>query len=86
MHFVVLSFDRYSRDDVIGEVMVDLDNIEGAVYIYDYNTGGLLYRLTCPIPDTNGTSNFGNDIDFATFAAGLKSYNAFDSFAGMYFH
>lgn len=40
----------------------DLDNIEGAVYIYDYNTGGLLYRLTCPIPDTNGTSNFGNDI------------------------
>eukprot|EP00095_Tigriopus_kingsejongensis_P007851 maker-scaffold62_size438377-snap-gene-2.13 protein:Tk07851 transcript:maker-scaffold62_size438377-snap-gene-2.13-mRNA-1 annotation:"synaptotagmin iv" len=24
LHFVVLSFDRYSRDDVIGEVMVDL--------------------------------------------------------------
>ncbi len=39
-----------------------LDNIEGAVYVYDYNTGGLLYRLTCPTPDTNGTSNFGNDI------------------------
>ena len=28
MHFVVLSFDRYSRDDVIGEVMVELDNID----------------------------------------------------------
>jgi hypothetical protein len=25
---VVLSFDRYSRDDVIGEVMVELDKID----------------------------------------------------------
>ena len=24
----MLSFDRYSRDDVIGEVMVELDNID----------------------------------------------------------
>ena len=28
LHFVVLSFDRYSRDDVIGEVMVELNNID----------------------------------------------------------
>jgi hypothetical protein len=25
---VVLSFDRYSRDDVIGEVMVEMDKID----------------------------------------------------------
>jgi hypothetical protein len=24
----VLSFDRYSRDDVVGEVMVELENID----------------------------------------------------------
>ncbi len=28
LHFVVLSFDRYSRDDVIGEVMVDLGELD----------------------------------------------------------
>jgi hypothetical protein len=28
LHFVVLSFDRYSRDDVIGEVMVELDSVD----------------------------------------------------------
>lgn len=28
LHFVVLSFDRYSRDDVIGEVMVDLGDLD----------------------------------------------------------
>jgi len=28
LHFVVLSFDRYSRDDVIGEVMVEMENLE----------------------------------------------------------
>ena len=28
LHFVVLSFDRYSRDDVIGELMVDLENLD----------------------------------------------------------
>lgn len=28
LHFVVLSFDRYSRDDVIGEVMVELEPID----------------------------------------------------------
>ena len=27
LHFVVLSFDRYSRDDVVGEVMVQLGGI-----------------------------------------------------------
>jgi len=28
LHFVVLSFDRYSRDDVIGEVMLDLEALD----------------------------------------------------------
>lgn len=28
LHFVVLSFDRYSRDDVIGEVMLELDALD----------------------------------------------------------
>ena len=28
LHFVVLSFDRYSRDDVIGEVMLELEHID----------------------------------------------------------
>merc|ERR1712218_696555 len=28
LHFVVLSFDRYGRDDVIGEVMLELDSID----------------------------------------------------------
>ena len=27
LHFVVLSFDRYSRDDVVGEVMGELEGI-----------------------------------------------------------
>lgn len=28
LHFVVLSFDRYSRDDVIGEVMLEMENLD----------------------------------------------------------
>jgi len=28
LHFVVLSFDRYSRDDVIGEVMVEMEGLD----------------------------------------------------------
>lgn len=28
LHFVVLSFDRYSRDDVIGEVMLELEDLD----------------------------------------------------------
>lgn len=28
LHFVVLSFDRYSRDDVIGEVILPLNDVE----------------------------------------------------------
>lgn len=28
LHFVVLSFDRYSRDDVIGEVMLELEEVD----------------------------------------------------------
>jgi len=28
LHFVVLSFDRFSRDDVIGEVVYQLDEME----------------------------------------------------------
>lgn len=33
---MVLSFDRYSRDDVIGEVMVELDDIEGDLSSSDH--------------------------------------------------
>lgn len=28
LHFVVLSFDRYSRDDVIGEVILPLNEVD----------------------------------------------------------
>lgn len=28
LHFVVLSFDRYSRDDVIGEIVCPLNSID----------------------------------------------------------
>lgn len=28
LHFVVLSFDRYSRDDIIGEVVFHLGHLE----------------------------------------------------------
>lgn len=28
LHFVILSFDRYSRDDVIGEVVCPLSGID----------------------------------------------------------
>lgn len=28
LHFVVLSFDRYSRDDVIGEVILPLNDVD----------------------------------------------------------
>ena len=38
LHFVVLSFDRYSRDDVIGEVMLELESID------------LSASDTCPVP------------------------------------
>ena len=33
LHFVVLSFDRYSRDDVVGEVMVQLEGILFTVFL-----------------------------------------------------
>ena len=28
LHFLVLSFDRYSRDDVIGEVIVPVEELD----------------------------------------------------------
>lgn len=28
LHFVVLSFDRYSRDDVIGEIILPLNDVD----------------------------------------------------------
>ncbi|XP_043278504.1 synaptotagmin-4 isoform X2 [Venturia canescens] len=46
LHFVVLSFDRYSRDDIIGEVVFDLasvNNLEDAD-----NQQISLYRDICP--------------------------------------
>lgn len=30
LHFVVLSFDRYSRDDVIGEVILSLCDVDSS--------------------------------------------------------
>ena len=38
LHFVVLSFDRYSRDDVIGEVMVEMEGLD------------LSNSESCPLP------------------------------------
>ena len=56
------SVDHNSSYIVVSAPGYDIDNIEGAVYVYDFNTGALLYRLTSPIPDTNGKANFGNEI------------------------
>ena len=38
LHFVVLSFDRYSRDDVIGEVLMDLSEVSGDLADGDENS------------------------------------------------
>ena len=43
----------------------DLENVEGAVYVYDFISGALLHRLTSPIPDPNGTARFGHEIKLA---------------------
>ncbi len=37
--------------------------VEGAVYVYNFTTGDLLYRLTGPVPDTKGTGQFGKTIE-----------------------
>jgi hypothetical protein len=38
-------------------------NIQGAVYVYDFVTGVRLHRFTSPVPDTNGTGQFGMEIE-----------------------
>jgi len=57
------SVDHNSSYIAVAAPGYDLDNIEGAVYVYDYNTKGLLYRLTSPIPDLDGTAGFGYEIE-----------------------
>lgn len=59
------SIDHNSNYLVVSAPGYDLENIEGAVYVYDVNTRSLLYRLTSPIPDIDGTARFGNEIALA---------------------
>ena len=44
LHFVVLSFDRYSRDDVIGEVLCPMSGVE----LSDQDTASELVRDIAP--------------------------------------
>ena len=38
-------------------------NVQGAVYVYDFVTGVRLHRFTSPVPDINGTGEFGMAIE-----------------------
>ena len=59
------SIDHNSNYLVVSAPGYDLKNIEGAVYVYDVHTRSLLYRLTSPIPDLDGTAGFGEEIALA---------------------
>ncbi|MDF1870601.1 MAG: FG-GAP repeat protein [Phycisphaerales bacterium] len=64
--------DRYGskidhNDDylVVSAPGTGFETVEGAVYVYDFITGALLYRLTSPIPDLEGDAGFGYEIELA---------------------
>ena len=64
MHFVVLSFDRYSRDDVIGEVMLDLEALD--LSTSDSNPLPISREITPRSYKVNFIANLSNKPKFLT--------------------
>ena len=64
MHFVVLSFDRYSRDDVIGEVMLDLEALD--LSTSDSNPLPISREITPRSYKVNFIANLSNQPKFLT--------------------
>ena len=64
MHFVVLSFDRYSRDDVIGEVMLDLEALD--LSTSDSNPLPISREITPRSYKVNFIANLSNQSKFLT--------------------
>jgi hypothetical protein len=64
LHFVVLSFDRYSRDDVIGEVMLDLEALD--LSTSDSNPLPISREITPRSYKVNFIANLSNQPKFLT--------------------